>query len=347
MKARSKWLGIIVAAAAVAASLALIEAARSWPLWLATWGQDARRRAEPSASPGCFAVSLNWRSPTHVTVVGAASSVGLAGWRGPRAARAEVLLDTGLSLPLLTADGAGLLGSEVAQRLAVEIHGFAGQKVTVVPLEESERLQLTLSATTGAGPIVTPVWHYVSDSLHGVHVIAPPTALAPVGGAVRLDLVRSRLVVCEMLEGCLDGTGWTRLAREACSTNPELVAIDAVVNTRPARFMLDTGGSTLLFSEFYAKARLSERETRRSSGQLIGAGDSTIEANRVAGQYKILLGVDQPVMRPAPHLWVARARKRAGPTACFPDGAIGLDLLRGCELVLSEATPRRGYLRCR
>jgi len=346
MTARAKWIGLIAAAMAVAGSLALVELARSWPIWLATWGRDARRAAEPSAQPNHFVVPLVRRSPAHVVVTGAAYAVGLASWRGPRAASIDILLDTGASLPLLTSDGARALRPATAERLKLELHGFAGHRVNVVPLGEDERLQLTLAASTGAGPVITPVWHALADALHGAHVILPPTHLAPRNGAVLIDPGGSRFMVCESLESCLQGAGWTRLARKPCEANLELLAVDAAVDGHPARLMLDTGGHTLLFSRFYTKAGLAARESSRRMGTLIGAGDTPIDAARVRGSYRLVLGVGTPVPCPVPELWVAPARERSGPVACFPDGAIGLDVLGACEIVISEASPRQGYLRC-
>lgn len=348
MKRKAAWLAILGAAVAVAGSLALVELARSWPVWLASWGRDARRSADPSALPDQFSVPLHRVSRTHVVVAGAAVAVGLANWQGPRGATTTVLLDTGASIPLLTSDGARLLRPETADRLGVKVdmRGSDGHRVTVMPLSEDERLLLTLPGRTGAGPVYTPVWYAVADSLHDAHVIAPPTHLAPKGGAVRLDLRTSALVVCESLESCRPGKGWTRLARRACDKSPELVAVDAAVNDKPARLMLDTGGSTKLFAAFYAQAGLVSSEVARSAAALVGAGGVPADVIQVRGEYRLALGVDAPVRRHAPEMLVAQPRDRAGGVACFPDGALGLDALEGCEIVLTEATPRRGYLRC-
>jgi hypothetical protein len=257
----------------------------------------------------------------------------------------DVLLDTGASL----AFGTARMGLELPLRTAPVsrgARGFSGSRGVLYPLELGERLAISLPSASVAQSVLTRVDYIAPASLHDAHVIAPPQALAPIGGAVRLDLARDELTICESLDACREGEGYHALAPGNCAEDPELVGIEVSVHGHALPMHLDTGAPTLLFRRYYDAAKLGEATQQIETGALSGIGGLAPDARLATGVFRFALGSGQPVSRDAALLWVVGAPGTAGPTRCFPAGSVGVDLLEGCQIVIGERPPLRGFVRC-
>jgi hypothetical protein len=214
------------------------------------------------------------------------------------------------------------------------------------PLEAGEKLTVSIAPRGSPREIITPVEYLAPAALHGAHVIAPPQALAPIGGAVLLDFERDRLLVCESLESCRTGDGWHPLALRSCGEDPELVGIDVAINGHALPMHLDTGAPTLLFRRYFDAANLGETTRSTEPGTLSGIGGTAQHAVLASGNWHFTLAAHSAIKLDAYMMWVVGKGGDAGPTHCFPAGSLGTDLLQGCQLVLSERPPLRGYARC-
>ena len=344
-----RWIALGLGAVAVAMAAGLVQYALSSDVDRgrrvgAAAEASLRRRARPNARPPHFEVPLERVSRVHVAVQATARAESLAeDAPQERAVNVQVLLDTGASLPFATAHGALRLSMRMGGAPA-GARSFSGTRGTLYRLEEGDELSVSLLPRSDPRAVITGIYHLAPTTLHGAEIIAPPGQLAPIGGAVAIDLVRNRLRICETLETCRPGKGWRPLSASTCPGDPGVVGVDARINGKPAQLHLDLGAPTLVYRRFYEEAGFEGVETQ--PGRLSGIAGEAPDAEIASGRWRFELGPSRGLGRQVGVLWVVGFEAQSEVVECFPAGSVGLDLFEGCEIALGEAAPRRGWVRC-
>lgn len=312
----------------------------------AATGHAMRRLARSGSGPQRIELPLVSISRIHVAVdLQALASGTKNGHRWSRRGRVRVVLDTGASLPFGTAQAALRfpLGTAPTSRGA---EGFAGGQGTLYPLDQGERLTLSLLAPESPRTVLVPVEYLAPTTLHDSDVIAPPEALAPIGGAVVLDFARHVFVVCESIAACRRGHGWRALSRRGCPESSATVPVTARIGGSTGRLRLDTGAASLVFHGFYARSHLATLAQSMQTGSLTGISRTSPRATLLRGDFQLEVGDRPGLMRRIDRLWLVGESGDLGPDACARDGSLGTDALHGCQLLLGERRPHRALLRC-
>jgi hypothetical protein len=339
-----RWAALVASAAAVAVATGVFYLALAIPLSEPGWADVADRRvARPELRPDRFEIPLERLSKNHVAIAARARARnGDAGTGSEHGIR--VLLDTGQSVAITTPDAEQVFGLRVGAGTAIVGRGISGDPTELLPIRESQSLFLSIAPFDSPNSVATPVRHLGVDRLEGTQAVVPPQLLGPFGGAVRLDLARNLFATCETLASCRDGGEWVRVTGAPCKAYPDLVIVSAALSGTSARFLLDTGGVTLVAAKFFDALRL-EKDATVGAGSLVVSGGKSLASRVATGAFPLELGADRSAKRIARTLWVPT--ELGGATArCNLDGAIGVDVLNGCELVLTATTPSEAFVKC-
>lgn len=346
---RRRWALLAASAAALGAGLLLylVLSGRLAPAHLAVATETpVKRAARGDLRRPPLELPLVRLSRVHVAVAAQARASGVdRGEPWERELPILVVLDTGASLAFGTAE----LGVALPLRTAPSSRGarsFSGERGSLYPIETGEELTLSVGAAGDPRRVTARVDYLAPATLYGSHVIAPPQALAPIGGATLLDLEHDRLLVCESATECRTGSGWQPLTRRPCPEDPELVGVDVSINGQALPLHLDTGAPTLLFRRYFDAAHLGEATRALEPGSLSGISGAASVAVLATGAYEFQLSAGLGTTLETSMLWVVGQAGEAGPTSCFPAGSIGTDLLKDCQILLDERPGATGAIRC-
>jgi hypothetical protein len=304
--------------------------------------EDTRRRAGAALGKPLLEVPIERLSRVHVAIEGFVKARSAEGWT-KQDEKARIVLDTGASTVFGTANAGARFPLRTAPQ-TLRARSFHGESSALYPIDPRETLALSLVPRRASNAVETLVPYLAPATLYGADFIAPPRMLAPVGGAVRLDLRRNVFAVCETLRDCEHGAPFSELAVESCPDVPELLGVRISLEGHAARLLLDTGAPTLIFKEFYEREHLLYREQSRQAGNLTGMAGSAPDAALALGSWAFHFEGSPAIDRTTNRLWVVIPSPQ-GVSHCFPDGSAGLDLIEGCELLLIEGKPRV-LLRC-
>ncbi|NRA32245.1 MAG: hypothetical protein HRU17_02790 [Polyangiaceae bacterium] len=347
-RATKKWAARAVGAVLVAGAAAALSLAFAWRFPTPPDVPDPnepRRHALPESPRLRYETDLRRLSPHHLGV----RVYGFVLDTDTQQARSNgwltVLLDTGATLPLATTAAVERLRLGRDKARAIPVRSFAGALSSLDPLPANEVFLISTESFAEPGAVLTPVKYITPTAFEGVDVIVPPSALAPIGGAVRIDFRQDRFTICESIAACTKGTGWHLSAESKCYTDEQLVGIDARVGRLNGHFMLDLGGVTLISQQAYEASGIMPSAAPQKAS-LLGSDRKARDAHRLVGPFPALLGSRAGVKIQIPRFWLLDDPVTRQASTCFDSGSLGTEALANCELVLSQHLPRQGMLRC-
>ena len=336
-----RWFLLALGSIAVASSIAVLY----WSIWIDQGPADdeltseARRTSRRNGPSVSF--TLERPSPSHLV-----ASLQVARADQPRSAieTLRVLLDSGASTPLLTRLGAQQLGVSLEASNAVNTVTFAGRKSRLIPL----RTPALFDADVDHLGVMTPVRLLIDDDPFEVGGIIAPHLLAPLGGAVRIDLPNGLLHRCETLRACVPGRGWIAVDTVPCAKVPGLIGFHAMVAGHPSRIMFDSGSPTAISDTLESTARLRRTAKQVLNGKLVGAHSTSESGTKYVGDWPLTLRgtLDGSLNIRLRSTWVVARHPESPLSRCYPGGSLGLDTLDHCELAQSDDPKESIYLRC-
>jgi hypothetical protein len=241
------------------------------------------------------------------------------------------IVDTGATANALTKWFAEDLGITTTSHAEDAARDFAG---TALEVARAGPLDITADGTVIGRGFIPVVATPILARPRGIGGVLSPRLLLRPNFVAVLDLPADRLAV---VEGALQGDPWKgekSLARDgtrACGTRG-IYLVPAALDGASALLRLDTGSEqTSVFAASAIGQALSSRMAvapgaQSSVGQEFGQKDGvSFEAGRVTAKLSVRLIPGEPS------------------AACKYDGLLGMDALRGCQIILD---PDRAFARC-